>query len=183
MRICLYIILLFALSSCTRVDDKTEKNDTEHITHIETGNTKPSELLNFACSLEGTPYMYGSTDPKQGLDCSGFITCVFKHFNIIVPRMSVDFTPVDHPVALTHAQPGDLILFTGADSTIKVVGHMGIITANSGKGLTFIHSESGKNIGVIETPFDDYYKARYIKTIRIFPDPGLQALSYATIKN
>ena len=170
MRIWLYIIaFLFTLVSCTRVDNRTQKEDTEHITHIETGKAKPSELLNFACSLEGTPYMYGSADPTRGLDCSGFITCVFRHFGIIVPRMSVDFTPVDHSVALADAQPGDLILFTGTDSTIKIVGHMGIITANSGKNITFIHSGSGKNIGVIETTFDDYYKTRYVKTIRIFP--------------
>jgi len=175
MRIWLYIIAsLFTLVSCTSVDNHKGKIDAERITHIETGKTKPSELLNFACSLEGTRYLYGSSDPKQGLDCSGFITYVFKHFDITVPRMSVDFTPVDYPVALADAQPGDLILFTGADSTLKVVGHMGIITANSGKGVTFIHSESGKNIGVIETPFDSYYKARYVKTIRIFPGAGLQ---------
>lgn len=169
MRIRLFIIALFILTSCTRVDNRTEKIDTEHITHIETGKTKPSELINFACSLEGTPYQYGSADPKQGLDCSGFITYVFKHFDIAVPRMSVDFTPVDYSVELKDALPGDLILFTGTDSTIKVVGHMGIVTANFAKGPTFIHSESGKNIGVIETPFNSYYKARYIKTIRIFP--------------
>lgn len=174
MRICLcFIWLLFASVSCTRVDNRTEKPDTEHITHIETGKTKPSELISFACSLEGTPYQYGSADPKQGLDCSGFITSVFKHFDITVPRMSVDFTPVDYPVELADAQPGDLILFTGSDSTVKVVGHMGIITANTDKGPVFIHSESGKNIGVIETPFDSYYRARYIRTIRIFPRTNL----------
>ena len=166
----MYIITIsFVITSCTHVDKHAEKTDTEHITHIETGKTKPSDLLSFACSLEGTRYKYGSADPERGLDCSGFITCVFKHFGITVPRMSVDFTPVDYSIPITDAQPGDLLLFTGADSTIKVVGHMGIITANSGKGITFIHSESGKNIGVIETPFDKYYKARYIKTIRIFP--------------
>lgn len=176
MRIGLYILsLLSILSSCTCVDNRTQKADTKHINHIETGKTKPSELLNFACSLEGTRYLYGSADPKQGLDCSGFITCVFRHFNIAVPRMSVDFTTVDYPVALADAQPGDLILFAGADTAKKVVGHMGIITANSGKRITFIHSESGKNIGVIETPFDNYYKARYIKTLRIFPNVGLQS--------
>lgn len=174
MRIWLSIIALSSiLSSCTRVDNRTQKPDTEHITHIETGKTEPSELISFACSLEGTHYQYGSADPKKGLDCSGFITSVFKHFDITVPRMSVDFTPVDHPVELADAQPGDLILFTGSDSTVKVVGHMGIITANTDKGPVFIHSESGKNIGVIETPFDSYYKARYIRTIRIFPNGNL----------
>lgn len=143
--------------------------NTELITDINTGKTTPSELLAFACSLEGTPYKYGSTDPKQGFDCSGFITYVFKHFGILVPRMSVDFSNVHHPVDVKDARPGDLILFTGTDSTIRVVGHMGIVVANSGKTLIFLHSTSGKAYGVTETPLNTYYRGRYMKTIRIFP--------------
>lgn len=172
MRSTLFVlILLLIFSSCKRVKNPPGENaayDAEHLTEVQTGTTRPSELINFACSLEGTPYKFGSKDPKQGFDCSGFITYVFNHFNIAVPRTSVDFTPVHRPVDLKDAAPGDLILFTGTDSTIKIVGHMGIITANSDKGPMFIHAESGKNTGVIETPFDAYYRARYIKTIRVF---------------
>lgn len=174
MRFILYVFLVLLIStSCHRVKDPPGENaayDTEHITDINTGTTRPSELISFACSLEGTPYQFGSVNPRQGFDCSGFITYVFKHFNIAVPRMSVDFAPVHRPVDLKDARPGDLILFTGSDSTIKIVGHMGIVTANSADGPMFIHSESGRNKGVIETPFDTYYRARYIKTIRIFPE-------------
>jgi hypothetical protein len=39
--------------------------DAEHITKIETGNTTPDELVNYACSLAGTPYKYGSKDIQQ----------------------------------------------------------------------------------------------------------------------
>jgi cell wall-associated NlpC family hydrolase len=43
-----------------------------------------------------------------------------------------------------EAKPGDLILFTGTDSTIRIVGHMGIIIYNGKDELLFIHSSSGK---------------------------------------
>lgn len=49
---------------------------------INTGNTKPEELIAFAKTVIGVPYRYGSTDPVNGFDCSGFITYVFNHFNI-----------------------------------------------------------------------------------------------------
>jgi len=170
MRLCisyLLIVVLF-LYSCKRAD-KLSAYAAEHITQIETASTKPEELLNFACSLEGTPYKAGAADPKQGFDCSGFIFYVFKHFGIMVPRMSVDFTPVQHEIDLRDAKPGDLILFTGTDSTERIIGHMGIVTTYAAGGLQFIHSASGKDKGVMESSLDNYFKPRYLKTIRIFP--------------
>jgi lipoprotein Spr len=140
-----------------------------HVRYIATGKTAPAELLFFANSLKGTPYKYASTDPAVGLDCSGFIAYVFNHFNIAVPRSSIDFTFVHRSIRLNNAKPGDLILFTGTDSTIRKVGHMGIIVSNTGNEITFIHSTSGKAYGVTETPLNAYYMGRYMKTLRIFP--------------
>lgn len=136
---------------------------------INTGDTEPEELLHFANTLVNVPYLYGSTDPKVGFDCSGFITYVFNRFNIAVPRSSVDFTNVEYEVPRHTARPGDLILFTGTDSSIRVVGHMGIITENTGDTIRFIHSSSGKANGVTISPLNGYYEGRFEKVIRIFP--------------
>ena len=144
--------------------------DTVYQNKIQTGHIKVSELLYFAHSMEGVPYKYGSIDPNVGFDCSGFITYVFNHFGIKVPRASVDFTNIRHEVPIDQARPGDLILFTGTDSTKRVVGHMGIILTHIGDDIVFIHSTSGKAMGVTETPFDRHYRSRYIKTIRILPE-------------
>lgn len=144
------------------------------LTNINTAKTPPSVLIAFARSLIGTPYKFGSIDPKQGFDCSGFITYVFRHFGINVPRSSVDFTFVQRKIGRKRARPGDLILFTGTDSTNRTVGHMGIIVSNYRDSLVFIHSTSGKAKGVTETPLNVYYLGRYIKTIRIFPQNNQQ---------
>jgi lipoprotein Spr len=136
--------------------------------NIGVGRVTPFELINFACSLDGIPYKYGSIDPKQGFDCSGFVTYVFNHFGISVPRRSVDFTFAYENIDLKDAKPGDLILFTGTDNTIRIVGHMGIVLSNCDGEIVFIHSTSGKAYGVTETPLNTYYQERYIKTIRIF---------------
>lgn len=140
-----------------------------YFTKIKTGSTTPAELLTFANTLKGIPYKYASINPAQGFDCSGFITFVFNHFKIAVPRSSIDFTFIGKAINIKDAQTGDLILFTGTDSTKKVVGHMGIIINSPGKQLSFIHSTSGKANGVTETPFNKYYQGRYMKAIRIFP--------------
>ena len=103
----------------------------------------PDSLVAFAKTQLGVPYLYASTDPSKGFDCSGFITYVFNHFNIKVPRSSVDFTIYGRDIGVDEAKPGDLILFTGTDSTIRVVGHMGIIESRQQDKLYFIHSTSG----------------------------------------
>jgi cell wall-associated NlpC family hydrolase len=136
---------------------------------IHTGNTTPGELLSYAESLIGVPYKYGSTDPREGFDCSGFITHVFNHFNINVPRSSIDFTNVKREIPAEQAKAGDIVLFTGTDSTIRDVGHMGIITSNENNVINFIHSTSGKANGVTITPLNTYYMGRFVKVIRIFP--------------
>jgi lipoprotein Spr len=167
-----WFVSLLILCSCKGPGKPTNTMtayEAEHITNIQTGKTTPAELVSFACSLAGKPYKYGSTNLEQGFDCSGFVTYVFNHFGIVVPRTSIDFTPVHRPVDLKDAKLGDLILFTGTDSTIRIVGHMGIISSLPGETLKFIHATSGKAKGVVETPFNSpYYQGRYIKTLRIF---------------
>ncbi len=135
---------------------------------IITGQTTPEALLAFAKTQVGVPYLYGSADPSHGFDCSGFITYVFNHFNIGVPRSSVEFTNIGEEIQEELASPGDLILFTGTDSSVRVVGHMGIIVSNENNQLQFIHSTSGKAWGVTITPLNEYYKGRLVKVIRVF---------------
>jgi cell wall-associated NlpC family hydrolase len=130
-------------------------------------NVSSEELLAYAKTLIGTPYKYASVDPAVGLDCSGFITHVFNHFSIQVPRSSIDFTNYGITVSVADVMPGDLILFTGTDSLSVVVGHMGIVTEVTEPVLQFIHSTSGKAYGVTITELNTHYKRRFVKIIRI----------------
>jgi cell wall-associated NlpC family hydrolase len=155
------------LSSTNHNTTKIIIHDTLPSITIDTSKASPESIVQFAETLIGTPYKYGSADAKYGFDCSGFITYVFNHFNITVPRSSIDFTNVGSNVPLKNAKRGDLILFTGTDSTEKFVGHMGIITFSANDSLQFIHSTSGKAYGVTVTPLNDYYKGRFVKVIRI----------------
>ncbi len=134
---------------------------------IDTQKVSPANIVDFAKTQNGVPYKYASTDPAQGFDCSGFITHVFKHFNIAVPRSSIDFTHVGKDIPMADAKSGDLILFTGTDSASTVVGHMGIVTENT-DSLRFIHSTSGRQYGVTITALGNYYQRRFVKVIRIF---------------
>ena len=136
---------------------------------IDTKNVNPEDVVRFAETLVGTPYVYGSTNPKVGFDCSGFITHVFNKFDIKVPRSSIDFTEVKHTIPVEKSKRGDIILFTGTNPQERHVGHMGIVVSNSGGELKFIHSSSGKAHGVTISPLKGYYETRFVKTLRVFP--------------
>lgn len=141
--------------------------NTNDTTAIKKSQGSASEIVAFAKTLEGVPYLYASSDPYKGFDCSGFITYVFNHFGIEVPRSSIDFTHVGIEVKIPEAVEGDLILFTGTDTLENFVGHMGIITDNT-DSLRFIHSTSGKKNGVTITALNPHYLQRFVKVIRIF---------------
>ena len=146
------------------------KEDSRDTAKINTKSVDPDDLVAYAETKLGVPYKYASIDPKVGFDCSGFITHVFNHFNIKVPRSSVDFTHIGRAVPVEQARKGDLILFTGTNKNIRVVGHMGIVMSTDNGEIKFIHSSSGKANGVTITPLNVYYQGRFVSIRRIFPE-------------
>ena len=151
------------------MSDIPQENIISPILNKEINSITRDELVAYAKTLVGIPYLYASVDPAKGFDCSGFITYVFNHFQIAVPRSSIDFTNVGKTVDVESAKKGDLILFTGTVDSFSIVGHMGIITENIDT-LKFIHSTSGKAYGVTVSAFTEHYKKRFVKVIRIFAD-------------
>lgn len=149
-------------SSKNNVENKTSKVEN-------TTSQQAPEFVEYAKTFIGTPYSYGSKDPSKGLDCSGFINVVSDHFGIKVPRSSVEFTNIGTEINTEDAKPGDLILFTGTDTSRRVVGHIGIITENDNGDIQFIHSSSGKANGVTFSDLEGYYETRFVKVIRILP--------------
>ena len=146
------------------------RNSENHVAarKINTKSVDPDALVYYAKTLIGTPYKYGSIKKEEGFDCSGFITYVFNHFNINVPRSSVEFTNAGPSIPFVDSRKGDLILFTGSDKKGWIVGHMGIITENDRGKVKFIHSASGGGRGVMISDMSEYFFTRFVKVIRVF---------------
>ena len=133
---------------------------------INTKNVSPDDVVDFAETLIGIKYKYGSMDKQKGFDCSGFINYVFNHFNIPVPRVSVDFTNAGINIPIEFSKPGDIILFTGSDAKSGIVGHMGIITENNNGTVKFIHASESR--GVMISGMNSYFLPRFVKVNRVF---------------
>ena len=135
---------------------------------INTENVKAKECIEFAETLIGVKYKYGSSVKENGFDCSGFVWYVFNHFNITVPRVSEEFTNAGKEVSISESKPGDIILFTGSDASSAIVGHMGLITENKNGEITFLHAASGGGKGVMKSKMSEYFITRFVKVNRVF---------------
>ena len=175
------VIFLFILPGCgsSRKLNKTvtsNENDISGTTannnnrpggSIDARKISTDDVINFAETLIGIRYKYGAESVKDGFDCSGFVNYVFNHFNISVPRVTVDFTNTGEEVPLKECRPGDIILFTGSNEKSRVAGHVGIVTENDAGDVKFIHASTTR--GVMISGLNSYFAPRFIKVNRIFP--------------
>ena len=158
------ILVLFTLG----LHSQTSKTITlAEIPVISKKDIKRSEVIEFAKSYLGTIYRYASVDPAKGFDCSGFVSFVYKHFNIDLPRSSREYKLLGTSQKPEDFKVGDVLVFYGYRDS-KSIGHVGIICEANGLKSKFIHSSSGKAYGVTISQLDsDHYSRRFYKCIDV----------------
>ena len=90
-----------------------------------------SKIVAYAATFRGTPYVSGGSTPA-GFDCSGFVSYVYAHFGISLPRSSSAYWGVGTRVS--SPKPGDIIVTSG---------HVGIY---AGRNLQIDSPRPGKTI-------------------------------------
>lgn len=71
-----------------------------------------AEAVQAARRYLGVPYLWGGTDPEQGLDCSGLLQRAFADIGIEIPRVAADQARAGVAVpSMAQARPGDLLAF------------------------------------------------------------------------
>ncbi|WP_274519467.1 transglycosylase SLT domain-containing protein [Actinoplanes friuliensis] len=82
-----------------------------------TGKTATSgvtgrSVVDAAKKYLGTPYVFGSTDPAKGLDCSALVQRAYKDLGVDLPRTSQEQARAGTKVdGLKNAKPGDILAF------------------------------------------------------------------------
>jgi lipoprotein Spr len=138
--------------------------------HLDTSSAiKAKKLVKYAATLLGTPYKIAGKN-KDGFDCSGFVSYVFKNQSIILPSSTKSLIELGREINLSEAAPGDIIFFTGTDSSSREVGHAGIIVSVTGDSTKFIHSSSAKSSPCVKynvLELSPGYQRRFLKVKRI----------------
>ncbi|WP_197076626.1 C40 family peptidase [Hymenobacter terrenus] len=131
---------------------------------------RADSIVAFGLAQRGTPYAYAGTSPLTGFDCSGFILYTFGHFGVAMPHSTALLITVGRPVARSEAQPSDIIVFMGTDTTSTIPGHAGIVISGWGEiPLRFVHAssarrESGVKVSQVE---GSGYERRFLQVRRV----------------
>ena len=133
----------------------------------------PYDVINFAYSFLGTPYVWGTKGPHS-FDCSGFTSYVYRYFGF--PITSASKHQVNEGVAVEDGdiRPGDLMFF-GGRSTPRIVGHVGMcidVDKKTGQ-IKFIHASTKRGVVINTYPDDNYYYTRFLCARRIITDKSL----------
>ena len=72
-----------------------------------------SDVVAYAGNFVGNPYVYGGNSLTTGTDCSGFVSLVYQHFGVSLPRSSYSLQSSGQAVSYENAQPGDIICYPG----------------------------------------------------------------------
>ncbi len=131
-----------------------------------------SAILQTAATYRGTPYRYGRSD-RNGTDCSGYTTQVFRKHGVKLPRTSSEQSKVGQKVDKTGLKEGDLVFFKTTRG--RRVGHVGIYVGN-GK---FIHASSGGGKVQVNSLNDGYYNRRFVGARRVVK-PAAKSTAKAT---
>lgn len=107
----------------------------------------------------GTHYKY-SGNTKKGIDCSGFVTEMYKDaYCINLSGGSAEIWPTVKPVEKNELQEGDILFFKIRKGRIS---HVGIYLDNN----KFAHASVQSGV-IISDLDEDYYKKRFYKGGRV----------------
>ncbi len=90
---------------------------------------KALEVVSFSQQYLGTPYVWGGTSLTSGVDCSGFVYCIYKNFGITLQRSSKGMYASNGVyVDRSQLKPGDLLFF---NTNGNGVSHVGMYIGNN----------------------------------------------------
>ncbi len=118
-------------------------------------------IVSYAKQFLGGRYVYGGSNPNTGTDCSGFTSYVLRNASgVYINRTAASQATQGKSVDIDHAQPGDLIFYSGGVGINHVAMYIGegrVIHASNEKNGIMISRWNYRNPVVIKDMLSQYY--------------------------
>lgn len=152
------------------VSKKTDKkrilnnsNDDDYVINVDDSSYLVKQLINSASDNLGSKYKTGGTTP-DGFDCSGLMYCVFKKYDISLPRSSFDMAKKGRKLSNNEIRKGDLIFFRTNGKS--VINHVGMVIEVNDDEIKFIHSSTSSGV-IVSSTKEAYYNKTFAQANRI----------------
>lgn len=157
-QILLLIGAVFFLISCNQTKNITSNSSGRSTTYSTSSSSSiRTNVENFSKTCKGTRYKYAGKD-KNGFDCSGFTSYVFKKYNVNLSSSSSAQAQQGRKIAVSQSKKGDLLFFGSAGK----VSHVALVLSNTAEGITVIHSTSSKGVIVQNVSQSSYWKPKIL---------------------
>ncbi|MGL4738768.1 MAG: NlpC/P60 family protein [Cellulosilyticaceae bacterium] len=120
------------------------------------------EIIEYGMQFLGTPYVWGGSNLRKGVDCSGFTQEVFDYFDIEISRVSYMQANDGATVPKSQLRCGDLVFFDTSGVNNGNISHVGIYMGDN----QFIHSDSTRGVSISKLS-NPYYTRNYVKGVRL----------------
>lgn len=104
-------------------DKKLDKNINYNVGGEAKGRAK--DVIEYALQFLGNPYVWGGNSLTKGVDCSGFVREIYKHFGYSLPRVACDQANTYKEVDIEDVKPADLVFYHNGYRVSHVAMYIG----------------------------------------------------------
>jgi len=168
MKSCLYFpkflaVILVLVVSHTELSAKSSNDSTSNQSLV-----VPKEIetvISFGKNFLGKPYQFRTPEGRI-LDCSGFVSYIYKEIGIVLPRSAPGIAQVSKKTDLSKVAVGDLLFFKGRDINSRLVGHVAMVVSVAGNQIEMMHS-CNSGIKIEKYNGNRYYTSRLLFAAKV----------------
>ncbi|MCC6727421.1 MAG: C40 family peptidase [Saprospiraceae bacterium] len=167
----LSIVALVGMTSCSLLSQTLDANGPiaeAKAKKMEAEILQRDEIVQFAEQYLGTHYRSAGKSPG-GFDCSGFVYYIMKEHEIRMNSSAASQENQGESISKKEARPGDLVFFRRSPG--GRVYHVAMVYENDKKkGMTIIHSTSGRGVVIEKLEGSDYWRSKIMSFRNVVSD-------------